>query len=98
MRPMKRRRSIIAASPWWSQGKELSTRAGALLPLPACHQGVHARLRRAMERVGVRGLLHKGGLAEREGAFPRSSDSWRGPLTRNLRGERANSDLSIARR
>jgi formate dehydrogenase subunit gamma len=36
-----------------------------------------------------------------EGAFPQtrteppSSDSWRGPLTRNLREERANSDLSI---
>src|SRR6266481_2482209 len=33
-------------------------------------------------------------LAEGEGAFPRSSDSRRGPLTRNLREERANSDLS----
>src|SRR6266436_10258347 len=54
-----------------------------LLPLPACG-----------ERVGVRGPLHKGGLAEREGAFLRSSDSRRGPLTRNLREERANSDLS----
>src|SRR5882762_4107209 len=31
------------------------------------------------ERVGVRGPLHKGGLAEGEGAFPRSSDSRRGP-------------------
>ena len=39
-----------------------------LLPLPACHQGVYARLRRAMERVGVRGPLHKDGLAEGEGA------------------------------
>ena len=35
-----------------------------LLPLPACHQGVHARLRRAMERVGVRGRLHRLRLAE----------------------------------
>src|SRR5713101_3997231 len=34
MRPMKRRRSIIAASPWWSQAS--IPRAGALLPLPAC--------------------------------------------------------------
>src|SRR6266403_219526 len=49
------------------------------------------------ERVGVRGPVQKGGLVEGKGAFPRSSDSWRGPLTRNLREERANSDLSIAR-
>jgi len=39
-----------------------------LLPLPACHKGVYARLRRAMERVGVRGPLHEDGLAEGEGA------------------------------
>src|SRR5258705_13923168 len=39
-----------------------------LLPLPACG-----------ERVGVRGPLHKGGLAEGEGAFPQSLDSRRGP-------------------
>src|SRR5882672_12787070 len=49
----------------------------SLLPLPACG-----------ERVGVRGPLHKGRLAEGEGAFPRNSDSWRGPLIRNLREER----------
>ena len=42
----------------------------------------------------MRGPLHKGGLAEGEGAVPRSSDSCRGPLTRNLREERANSGLS----
>jgi hypothetical protein len=42
----------------------------------------------------MRGPLHKGGLVEGEGALPRSSDSWRGPLTRNLRQARANSDLS----
>src|SRR5258708_2578932 len=47
-----------------------------LLPLPACHKGVYARrslssgrpkagpVGRAMERVGVRGPLHKGGLVE----------------------------------
>src|SRR5580704_9291472 len=35
-----------------------------LLPLPACHQGVHARLRRAMERVGVRGLFRESELVE----------------------------------
>src|SRR5262249_11803060 len=35
-----------------------------LLPLPACHQGVYARLRRAMERVGVRGPLNRLRLAE----------------------------------
>ncbi len=45
-------------------------------------------------RVGVRGPLHEGGLVDDDGAFPRCSDSWRGPLTRNLREERANSDLS----
>jgi hypothetical protein len=33
----------------------------AVLPLPACHQGVYARLRRAMERVG--GRFHKLKLA-----------------------------------
>src|SRR6266404_1155253 len=32
------------------------------------------------ERVGVRGPVQKGGLVEGKGAFPRSSDSWRGPL------------------
>jgi hypothetical protein len=42
----------------------------------------------------VGGPLRKGELVEGEGAFPRSSDSWRGPLTRNLREERTNSDLS----
>src|SRR5258708_23342226 len=60
---------------------------GALLPLPACHKGVYARLRRAMERVGVRGRLHKLRLA--------TQSLWRGPLTRNLREECANSDLSM---
>src|SRR5262245_52875915 len=29
------------------------------LPLPACHKGVYARLRRAMDRVGVRGRGHR---------------------------------------
>src|ERR1700730_4178915 len=38
--------------------------AHALLLLPACHQGVYARLRRAMEKVGMRGSLHKLRLAE----------------------------------
>ncbi len=33
--------------------------AARLLPLPACLKGVYARLRRAMERVGVRGPLRK---------------------------------------
>src|SRR6266849_3214800 len=60
--------------------------AEPLLPLPACHQGVYARLRRAMERVGVRGPFRKLRLATQR--------LWRGPLTRNLREERANSDLS----
>ena len=45
-----------------------------LLPLPACHQGFYARLQRGRGE----GPLHKGGLAESEGAFPRSSDSRRG--------------------
>ncbi len=41
------------------------------------------------ERVGVRGPFRKLELA--------SQSLWKGPLTRNLREERANSDLSIAR-
>src|SRR5258705_12301882 len=49
-----------------------------LLPLPACGEG-----------VGVRGPLHKGGLARTEAAFPRSSDSWSGPPPPPLRGETA---------
>ena len=44
--------------------------AALLPPLPACHQGVHARLRRAMERVGVRGRFHKLRLAERPPPYP----------------------------
>jgi hypothetical protein len=36
-------------------GANIMVRRG-LLPLPACHQGVYTRLRRAMERVGVRGF------------------------------------------
>jgi hypothetical protein len=51
-----------------------------------------------VERVGVRGPLHKGRLVEGEVPLHESSDSRRGPLTGNLREERANSDLSIARR
>ena len=50
------------------------------LPRPACHQGVYARLRRAMERVGVRGRFRKLKLA--------TQSLRRGPLTRNLREER----------
>src|SRR5215472_8947341 len=41
----------------------------SLLPLPACHQGVYARLRRAMERVGVRGRIPKLRLAKRAAAI-----------------------------
>src|ERR1700680_2001989 len=41
----------------WS-GSDLSQSNGALL-LPACHQGVYARLRRAMEKVGMRGPFHE---------------------------------------
>jgi len=37
----------------------------ALLPLPACHQGVYARLRRAIERVGVRGPFRESEPVER---------------------------------
>ena len=50
-------------------GRTVAFGAPPQLPLPACHQGVYARLRRAMERVGVRGPLQTLGL-------------WRGPLTR----------------
>jgi len=34
------------------------------LLLPACHQGVNARLRRAMEKVGMRGHLRESELVE----------------------------------
>jgi protein ImuA len=48
--------------------------------------------------IAIRRLPHMRGEGPGEGASPqvqtRSSDSWRGPLTRNLREERANSDLS----
>src|SRR5882672_2401195 len=75
-----------------------------LLPLPACHKGVYARrslssgrpeagpVGRAMETVGVRG--HKGGLAECNPGSFRLAES---PLARNLRKERANSDLPAKR-
>src|SRR5260370_28112110 len=34
------------------------------LLLPACHQGVYARLRRAMEKVGMRGRCRESELVE----------------------------------
>src|SRR5579864_3644390 len=46
-------------------------RTAPLLPLPACHQGVHARLRRAMERVGVRGSHRLSAEAAPHPASPR---------------------------
>jgi hypothetical protein len=55
---------------------------GALL-LPARHQGVYARLRRAMEKVGMRGPLRELRLAERPPHPPRFA---RRPLP--ARGER----------
>src|SRR5262249_6956102 len=61
--------------------RTIACAAAPLLPLPACHQGVYARLRRAMERVGVRGRFHTLRLAET-------------PLTRNESERRAHSDLS----
>src|SRR5215471_6328840 len=42
---------------------------GASPPSPRCHQGVYARLRAAMERVGVRGRFHK---AQNAGRTPRA--------------------------
>src|SRR5262249_11040416 len=74
----------LLPSPLW-QGNRMGA-GPAVLPLPACHKGVYARLRRAMERDGVRGPFRVGKLA--------TLSLRRGPLTRNLRGERANSDLS----
>src|SRR5260370_23706184 len=73
-RVAKRRGSPLAASapcPVRLRPRDYDAAAGAwgvLLPLPACHKGVYARLRRAMERVWGRGPLHKDRLAEGEGA------------------------------
>src|ERR1700731_2103913 len=40
------------------------SRAHCGLLLPACHQGVYARLRRAMEKVGMRGRSRESELVE----------------------------------
>src|SRR6202035_370518 len=40
------------------------SRAHCGLLLPACHQGVYARLRRAMEKVGMRGRFRESELVE----------------------------------
>src|SRR5215471_3880949 len=55
----------VTKSPPPPCGEGDHTWRGKRLPLPACHQGVYARLRPAMERVGVRGPFHKLGLVER---------------------------------
>src|SRR5262249_2418225 len=47
------------------QGRAIALALAQLHPLPACHQGVYARLRRAMERAGVRGPLRASELVER---------------------------------
>src|ERR1700721_2883187 len=49
------------------------------LPRPACHQGVYARLRRAMERVGVRGPFRVSELAETP---PHRAEFWLSSLPR----------------
>jgi hypothetical protein len=50
----------------------LSQAEGGLL-LPACHQGVYARLRRAMEKVGMRGRFRESELVE---APPHQAEIW----------------------
>jgi len=64
-------------------GAKVRACAGLLLPLPACGRG----------SWWLRGPLHKGGLAEAKVPFHEAQTPWRGPLSRNLREERANFDL-----
>src|SRR5258708_1918781 len=68
-------------------GADLSDNRAAL-PLRArgvLRQGLRrSEFARSWRKFRVRGPLHKGGLAEGEGAFPPSSDSWKGPLTPTL--------------
>jgi hypothetical protein len=48
-----------------TRGRTISHTAGQCgLLLPACHQGVYARLRRAMEKVGMRGRFRESELVE----------------------------------
>src|SRR5579863_4834978 len=51
---------------------------GALL-LPACHQGVYARLRRAMEKVGMRGPSASLSVAETRWAIPNAQTRGEAP-------------------
>jgi Kef-type K+ transport system membrane component KefB/nucleotide-binding universal stress UspA family protein len=63
-----------------------------LPPLPACHQGLCARLRRATERVGVRGALQT--LRQWKGPLTRIAQT-RAPTSPRKRGEvRCRADLS----
>src|SRR6266446_3436450 len=78
--------------------RERVTSANDAAPSPRLPSG---RLRPSEPVIGpAKGRTRRTGYGEGrdEGAFPqaqtRSSDSWRRPLTRNLREERANSDLS----
>src|SRR5215831_2882346 len=59
--PTRRWRCQSSLLPFWRtvpKGEALP------LPLPACRQGVYARLRRASQRIGVRGYFHRLRLAE----------------------------------
>jgi ATP-dependent helicase HrpB len=82
----------------WAGMAEGSSPSRATSPSPRLPSG---RLRPSEPAIGpARGGTRWTGYGEGwgEGAAPHaeaaSSDSWRRPLTRNLRGERANSDLS----
>src|SRR5258708_24594195 len=83
----------------------------AASPLPVCHQGVYARLQRAMERSAfarssrkfrVRGPLRESELREKPPSLSPSPPLWRGPLTPTLspqagRGSRKTRTLSSKR-
>src|SRR5258706_16311005 len=72
----------------WSNGGRLRLGDRTALPLPACHKGVYARLRRAMERsefarssrkFRVRGPLRESELSWRGTSPSTSLPLWRGP-------------------
>src|SRR5258705_13818932 len=77
----------------WCNGGRLRPGDRAALPLPACHKGVYARLRRAMERsefarssrkFRVRGPLHESELRGKAPLPFTSPPLWTGPLTPSL--------------
>src|SRR5713226_2336319 len=75
----------------WSNGGRLRLGDRTALPLPACREGVYARLRRAMERsefarfsrkFRVRGPLHESELPGKAPSPSTSPPLWRGPSPR----------------